>query len=127
MKPFCLSLLIVLFRISAFATSESTNVNSHQQSFGNYFDSAVLLLDSNLSCVSNADCLQIPIGVRACGGPETYILTSIKNKHIESAKALINIGNDLQRNQMKSQGIGGLCSISVPNPVACENLICTEK
>ena len=52
--------------------------------------------NSDLSCEKKDDCTAIPVGARACGGPNGYVVASRLNATYDFVETLASITEDLE-------------------------------
>lgn len=75
-------------------------------------------------CINDGDCLQFPIGSRACGGPNGYVLTSRHNSLLDEVEYLAKQSEIKESAFNQKYGIYSICSI-VPKPLAkCVSRVC---
>lgn len=83
-----------------------------------------LLAKSNLSCVSDKDCVLFPIGSRACGGPSSYVMTSVFNSNYEEIEILSEKSREKEYAYNIQYRVYSNCSLlDAPRP-SCVSKIC---
>lgn len=89
-------------------------------------EKSVEALNSNRSCKNSKDCLAIPMGHRACGGPESFVIASKKNADLKKLEnAVMQITQmDLDDQKNSSNDSASICSIEEAPNLVCLNRIC---
>ncbi|MCW7541058.1 hypothetical protein OOT46_24885 [Aquabacterium sp. A7-Y] len=72
---------------------------------------------ANAACTSDAQCHTLPVGAKACGGPERYIPYSSAGSNADRLAALSQAYAQARREQHAGGGMLSTCSI-VPDPGA---------
>lgn len=85
------------------------------------------LRQENLSCRSTKDCFSLELGSKACGGPESYIVLSKRNKSISRIKDKAKEYLELKKAYHPKGAVTfSTCSFVGPSDVACLNKKCQE-
>lgn len=122
MKKIMLALALVT--CSAFAQDELTEEKKDRKAINSLMEVTRTLANHDLSCQSSLDCLRLPVGSRACGGPNGYVITSTHNPLLEEVKFLAEQTESRESAYNMKYGVFSICSI-VPMPQAsCINNIC---
>lgn len=69
------------------------------------------------ACDSDRQCFSVGVGLKACGGPETYIAWSSKSGNRERLLELVTQHRDARERENESSGIASNCRF-VPDPGA---------
>lgn len=77
------------------------------------------LLNQDLRCQESSDCLAIPTGHRACGGPSGFAIASRLNLKLAQLRELARRTSVLEREYNFENGIISICSIEAPPEVQC--------
>lgn len=79
------------------------------------------------SCTSDAQCRALPLGARACGGPDRYQAYSTQVSDTADLERLSAEHQRLSEQRNKIEGTMGMCSV-LPTPAArCESLSCVLR
>lgn len=81
------------------------------------------LAKENLSCKSENDCVALATGIKACGGPREYIVTSAHND-IALLKDLIEDVTALEREYAIATDQISTCDFVMPPQLKCKVDIC---
>jgi hypothetical protein len=78
----------------------------------------------NLSCQSDADCEALAVGVKACGGPTSYIVASKLNPDLDQVKAIITaITTQAIQDNVAGNAVS-TCEFLMEPSVSCVNNAC---
>ena len=80
--------------------------------------------NSNLACATGADCIALPMGSRACGGPTSFVVTSAENPSLEALTQSIDVVTQAERDLNKKFGMMSICSVEMPPALGCSNNLC---
>lgn len=69
------------------------------------------------SCIADADCQTLPMGVKSCGGPASWLAWSTRQSDGAQLSALAAELAARQRQRLEAAGIASTCSV-VPDPGA---------
>jgi len=94
----------------------------------------LLVLETDIStkvlkplCTSNAQCRALPLGARACGGPDRYQAYSTQVSDTADLERLSAEHQRLSAQRNELEGTMGICSV-LPVPAArCESLSCVVR
>ncbi|TFW13962.1 hypothetical protein E4L96_18930 [Massilia arenosa] len=79
------------------------------------------------TCTADADCRTLPVGARACGGPEAYLPYSTKGTDVPALQALADQLAAERRAEIARTGEQGTCMFK-PDPGAeCRAQRCTLR
>lgn len=76
-------------------------------------------LNHFLECDIDADCVAVPFGAKACGGPQTYVVASKLNPHLWLLQRAAQQSVDTQRAENIRQSAMSTCSIVIPPVLTC--------
>lgn len=79
----------------------------------------VAQLNHFLECDTDADCVAVPFGAKACGGPQTYVVASKLNPHLWLLQRAAQQSVDTQRADNIRQNVISTCSIVPPPVLTC--------
>ena len=82
--------------------------------------------NTDLSCATGADCIALPIGSRACGGPSSFIVTSAENRSLEVLTQSIELVTKAERDANLKFGMMSVCSFEMPPDLGCSNNLCEQ-
>jgi hypothetical protein len=82
---------------------------------------------SNLQCESIADCVSMPMGKRACGGPTSYVVTSKLNASLEAVVATVELVTQAEKDANQKYGMASICSMVMPPPLGCNANVCESR
>lgn len=82
------------------------------------------LIQSDLSCQSDADCSALPVGAKSCGGPERYEIVSNNNAAMNQIKYIAAEITASQEAAQQSTGSVSTCSIVAEPTASCVNNAC---
>lgn len=86
-----------------------------------------LVIQSDLSCTTVDQCMPIPLGARACGGPRDYAVASIANPQLDEIKSLAHDLVALEQRYNRENRVVSICMMEMPPEVACVAKQCVEK
>lgn len=79
-------------------------------------------LSASASCTSSAQCRTVPVGAKACGGPETYL--AVSESQLPEAARLAERHAEARRAANAASGIASTCAVT-PDPGAlCQAGLC---
>jgi hypothetical protein len=81
-------------------------------------------LSSSLSCNDDSDCVVLPVGAKACGGPVMYQVASQLNPEFAQALQMIATLKDMQTQYNTQNGIVSDCRIVSQPSYQCESHAC---
>lgn len=70
-------------------------------------------------CETSVDCASAPTGSRACGGPNGYIVYSIKSLNVEKIRTLAKKTVELEQQYNLENMMISICSFVLPPTVTC--------
>ncbi len=82
------------------------------------------LAESNLSCSTAADCVAMPMGSRACGGPTSFVVTSTANTSLDVLTQAVSLVTKAERDVNRKFGMMSICSVEMPPAIGCNNNLC---
>lgn len=82
-------------------------------------------LTANKQCNSNQDCKSIGIGHRACGGPEKYLVYSVKGVKESDLESKIASYNAQRKEAVTKAGGFSTCMMLMPPSLQCQNNVCS--
>lgn len=85
---------------------------------------AVAHLD--LSCKTASDCSIIPMGSKPCGGPTSYIITSVNHRYFKDIEELASKVSEKEKDFNERYGRISNCSILYPPEVKCVENKCSN-
>lgn len=116
-----------LFSLSTGAFAQSTQQERDRLSIEALVKGIHLLAKSNLSCANDKDCVLFPLGSRACGGPSSYVMTSVYNSNYEEIELLSAKSREREYAYNLQYRIYSNCSfLETPRP-SCVSKICTSN
>ena len=122
MKLFFYFLVIMCYSLSA--QENITPEKKERIGIKTLVAAAEKLATYDRSCAEDGDCVQFPIGSRACGGPNGYILTSRLNSLLDEVEYLARQSEIKESAFNQKYGIYSICSI-VPKPIVkCVSKVC---
>lgn len=77
------------------------------------------LAKMSLACETSADCAALPMGKRACGGPNSFVVTSKANPSLTALVESIQLVTKAEAEANKKFGLVSICSIAMPPAVDC--------
>lgn len=83
-----------------------------------------VLNQSDLSCKTVSDCTALPIGHRACGGPNSFIVASKLNPSLAALTQSIELVTKAERDANSKLGLMSICSVEMPPTVGCNSGVC---
>ncbi len=76
-------------------------------------------------CTSSADCATVPVGSRACGGPNSYAVYSKLSSNAQAIRSLAQLTTQLEQQYNEENSVISICSlVTSPTPVCDETMIC---
>lgn len=78
---------------------------------------AIARLD--LSCNEASECSVIPMGSKPCGGPTSYIVTSVNHRYLSDIEELASKVSEKEKDFNQRYGRISNCSILYPPEVKC--------
>lgn len=82
------------------------------------------LAAANRVCSVDFDCVPIPIGSRACGGPSSYTFASSKSAQFAEIQALSAETEELEAELNRRANLTSICSVEIPPTLACNGGVC---
>lgn len=82
------------------------------------------LAASDLRCLQNDECLAIPVGHKACGGPAGHLIVSSQNSQLNTIQELAAELTSSQQQLNTSNGFASTCSIELAPNVLCDRGTC---
>lgn len=80
----------------------------------------------DLTCVENSDCVVLPVGQKACGGPSSYLIASSRTSDLKEIEILANEITSRERAQNLVSGSISTCSLEELPSVSCISHRCQE-
>ncbi|CAF0782218.1 unnamed protein product [Rotaria sp. Silwood1] len=79
-------------------------------------------------CATSSDCLTEPIGARACGGPNGYIVYSRISSYVEYILSLAKLTTILERQYNEENSIISICILAKKPIAVCDkNHMCVAQ
>lgn len=79
-------------------------------------------LSASAACTSSAQCRTVPVGVKACGGPQSYL--AVSEAQLPEAARLAERHAEVRRAANAESGIASTCAVT-PDPGAlCQAGLC---
>lgn len=119
-----LSVLLLAFSFNAF--SQSVEQSRDRLAIDALAKTAHLLSKLDLRCAEASDCMVIPMGTKACGGPTSYLVTSRLHRYLDEIEELSSKVTDKEKEYNDRYRVGSDCSIMSPPIVECRNKICSR-
>jgi hypothetical protein len=85
----------------------------------------VLKMTEDMTCTQSTDCVAVPMGARACGGPQSHVIV-VPSQLKDSAKFYTEIArytDDMKSYNLNNQ-MTGTCSVVMPPMLMCKDNIC---
>jgi hypothetical protein len=82
---------------------------------------------SRTTCNTNDDCDALPVGHRACGGPNDYLVYSKLSSDEESLKRLAASYTAQQKVKNQKEGNMSICQMLTKPNVACKSNTCVKS
>lgn len=79
-------------------------------------------LSASASCTSTAQCRTVPVGAKACGGPETYL--AVSESQLPEAARLAERHAEVRRAANAESGIASTCAVTPDPGAVCQAGIC---
>ncbi|CAF0951276.1 unnamed protein product [Rotaria sordida] len=111
LKQIILALLFIGVAVNAKVSREQI-ADAHKEL------AAVVQADNK--CTTPADCTTEPTGSRACGGPNGYIVYSVKSSNAENIRLLAQKTVKLERLYNSDNSVMSICSMVMPPTVVCD-------
>lgn len=86
-----------------------------------------VLSNAELQCQTDQDCMAIPVGNKACGGPSDYIIASKVNQNINEIQTLARLSEDKEHIYNVENRIISNCMIEMPPKTACAKSKCIQR
>jgi hypothetical protein len=80
----------------------------------------------DLTCIENSDCVVLPVGQKACGGPSSYLIASSRTSDLKELEILTNEITSRERAQNLVSGGVSTCSVIALPSVVCADNKCQE-
>ena len=109
-------IFIISLQVSAFEVPKNVKA----------LEDKISALNLELSCENADDCLTLPLGYKACGGPDKYIVTSKKNSKLTELKKAIEEYLTADRMWQQKQNIGSGCNVVQAPPTTCQSKKCQQ-
>ncbi len=108
----------------AAAPKTSNSVQKELQDLRGLIDD---LNEADLSCAQDSDCSALGVGLRACGGPEAYIVTSALNPQHDQLMGVVSLLQQKAREYMAQSNMAGICLAILPPQVHCLQNVCSVQ
>lgn len=83
------------------------------------------LAGQSIRCEEVSDCVAIPMGRRACGGPSGFVVTAKSNPSLDELQKKAERVTMAEEAYLKKTGEMSICSVLLPPTLSCENESCT--
>jgi hypothetical protein len=90
-----------------------------------HWQAAIAELTANKACQADADCDSAPMGYRACGGPDAFVVYSKRQTSRKRLKAALRKFTELDKKA--KAGLTGICSVEIQPAVGCVSGQCVRK
>ncbi|CAF0736987.1 unnamed protein product [Rotaria sp. Silwood1] len=111
LKQIILALLFLGVAVNAKVTREEiATVNKELR--------AAIRVDNR--CTTSTDCTAAPTGSRACGGPNGYVVYSIRSSNAENIRLLAQKTVQLEKEYNLENSVMSICSMVMPPTVVCD-------
>ncbi len=84
------------------------------------------LSETENQCTLASDCIILPIGARACGGPSDYIVYSKSNAYADYIVKLAALTSELEKDYNKDHLTSAFCPEIVVPTGMCSNNMCKQ-
>lgn len=111
-------MFLVITKNSVLAFGESKKVKALEEKISSF--------NLELSCKNTDDCIALPAGHKACGGPDRYIVTSKKNSKLAYLKKAIDEHLVADREWQQKQNGGSACNVEQAPPMLCQHQKCVQ-
>jgi len=71
-------------------------------------------------CATSADCTIAAVGSRACGGPNGYVVYSIKSSNAQDIRSLAQLTTKLEHQYNTENSVISICSMVMPPKPVCD-------
>lgn len=88
-------------------------------------ENQIKILNSDVSCKTDKNCVALPIGYKACGGPDRYLTSSTSNPQLRDLLVLIENFDRADKKWQQEEGLGSICDITVKPVLKCIEQKCT--
>ncbi len=82
------------------------------------------LIAADQSCAADADCAVLAVGIRHCGGPSGFMITSNFNSHLPSIQSLLQQYEARESQYYAENEFVGSCVYLLPPQVSCQLSLC---
>lgn len=123
MRLFMTTCFLISFSLGAYA--QSNQQGRDRASINALIKGINVLAQSDLSCMTSNDCALFSVGSRACGGPSSYVLTSVYNSNFEEIDALAEKSREKEYAFNVQYRIHSACSLLDSPRTSCVKKICT--
>lgn len=118
--------LNVLVAVGLLSLTSAVHAGETLQSLKALKNAAKMLAKADLSCDADADCVVVPLGARACGGPSEFTITSKSNANLDDVMALAKSSKEKQKRYNRENRIRSSCVIARAPEVACDDGRCVD-
>ena len=115
---FLVTLALLVSVTSAFSQT-STQQKKDQAAIDAVIKAAKVVSAADLSCRTASDCVAIPLGSRACGGAQSYMIASKNNDNAELVTLLASKSSELEDAYNSKYQIISICSLIAPPMPNC--------
>lgn len=119
-------LSVLLLALSFNVYSQSAEQTRDRLAIDALAKTAHLLSMLDLRCSETSDCMVLPMGTKACGGPTSYLVTSRMHRFLDEIEELSSKVTDKEKEYNDRYRVGSDCSIMSPPAVVCRNKICSR-
>lgn len=119
-----LALFLLTFSLNSF--SQSTNETRDRLTINLLAKAAHAIANLDLSCDQTSDCAIIEMGSKPCGGPTSYIVTSVNHRYYTDIEELANKVSVKEKDFNDRYGRISNCSIISPPRIECLKNKCSK-
>lgn len=103
----------------------SQDAASFQQQLAE-LEQQLLALEPHLGCQTNDQCQALPLGSKACGGPESHSALASNHDHFEQALQLGELHQQLAQVRNQVLGLMSDCALVEAPVYQCQQQACVE-
>ena len=122
MKYFCVLLITLSFNSYAQSTEETRD----RLSISLLAKATHAIARLDLSCKQASECSIIPMGSKPCGGPTSYVVTSVNHRYLSDIEELASKVSEKEKDFNERYGRISNCSILYPPEVKCLENKCSN-
>ncbi len=118
--------ILLAFLSLSVMTVFSTEESETQKELEGLSNGLKAIANVSLNCKKSKECVSVPFGSKACGGPLDYVYVSKSAKNFSIVSAIAKRVTEVQKQANKESGAISNCAMTMPSKVECSENTCKE-